>query len=128
MEVVIRPSQPCMTHTTVRQARVCACGRAKRATQSDPLPTPGAVSSVLEGRMRVALRSFLGAIVLLAACVVAADKPTELSHVHAPTVASSGTPDLEGLADLIVDAKTTQNHWVTRIEDLPASLCSVEEG
>ena len=78
--------------------------------------------------MRFAIRAIAGAVVVLAACVVATDKPTEISHVHAPTLASSGTPDLDGLADLIVDAKTTQNHWVTRIEDLPATLCSVEEG
>ena len=36
--------------------------------------------------------------------------------------------DLTGLPDLIVDSKTTQNNWVTRVEDFPATFCSVIEG
>ena len=37
------------------------------------------------------------------------------------------TPDLNGLPDLIV-ADNLGQQWVTRIEDLPATFCSVEEG
>jgi hypothetical protein len=36
--------------------------------------------------------------------------------------------DLNGLPDLIVDSKATQNNWVTRVEDFPADFCSVIEG
>jgi lysyl oxidase len=39
----------------------------------------------------------------------------------------NNTPDLNGLPDLIVSDNLGQQ-WVTRIEDLPASFCSVEEG
>jgi hypothetical protein len=78
--------------------------------------------------MRAGFRITVGAAVLLAACVVSSDKPTEVQHVHAPTALSSGTPDLDGLPDLIVDEKATQNNWVVRVEDLPANFCSVQEG
>ena len=72
--------------------------------------------------------SIAGAIALLAACAVPSDRPTEVHRAHLPTVASSGTPDLVGLPDLIVDEKATQNNWLVRVEDLPANFCSVEEG
>jgi Lysyl oxidase len=39
----------------------------------------------------------------------------------------NNTPDLIGLPDLIVSDNLGQQ-WVTRIEDLPATFCSVEEG
>jgi len=32
------------------------------------------------------------------------------------------------LPDLIVDQATLRQHWVVRVEDLPASFCSVQEG
>src|SRR5215813_11597630 len=32
------------------------------------------------------------------------------------------------LPDLIVDQATLRQHWVVRVEDLPAEFCSVEEG
>src|SRR5499426_398873 len=32
------------------------------------------------------------------------------------------------LPDLIVDQARLRQHWVVRVEDLPASFCSVEEG
>lgn len=38
------------------------------------------------------------------------------------------TVDTVGLPDLIVDSKSTQNNWVTRVEDFPAEFCSVQEG
>jgi hypothetical protein len=33
-----------------------------------------------------------------------------------------------GLPDLIVDQGALRQHWVVRVEDLPATFCSVEEG
>ena len=39
----------------------------------------------------------------------------------------NNTPDLNGLPDLIVSANLGQQ-WVVRVEDLPATFCSVEEG
>jgi hypothetical protein len=39
----------------------------------------------------------------------------------------NNTPDLVGLPDLIVSSDLGQQ-WVTRVEDLPATFCSVEEG
>ena len=39
----------------------------------------------------------------------------------------NNTPDLNGLPDLIVSSNLGQQ-WVTRVEDLPATFCSVEEG
>jgi hypothetical protein len=33
-----------------------------------------------------------------------------------------------GLPDLIVDQATLRQHWVVRVEDLPADFCSVQEG
>src|SRR6184192_2578611 len=39
----------------------------------------------------------------------------------------NNTPDLNGLPDLIVSSDLGQQ-WVTRVEDLPATFCSVEEG
>jgi hypothetical protein len=78
--------------------------------------------------MRVSPRAIAGAIVLLAACAVAVDKPTELEHIHAPTTSATKGPDLVGLPDLIVDERATQNNWLVRVEDLPANFCSVEEG
>lgn len=69
----------------------------------------------------------LGAAALLAACATPADKPTAPHAIHA-AAQSSGTPDLDGMADLIVDEKATANNWLVRVEDLPANFCSVEEG
>lgn len=68
----------------------------------------------------------LAAFLTLAACS-AADNPTA---VRAPLVPlrSSGVVDTSALPDLIVDAKSTQNNWIVRVEDLPADFCSVVEG
>jgi hypothetical protein len=76
--------------------------------------------------MRISVVS-LGAAVLIAACATPADQPTELHSRHVVSH-SSGTPDLEGLPDLIVDEKATANNWLVRVEDLPANFCSVQEG
>jgi len=37
-------------------------------------------------------------------------------------------PAREDLADLIVRSDVLRNHWLVRVEDLPANFCSVEEG
>jgi hypothetical protein len=78
--------------------------------------------------MRVIMLSMAGAAMLLAACATPADTPTSLHDHGSPAVQASGGPDLEGLPDLIVDEKATQNNWLVRVEDLPANFCSVEEG
>jgi len=41
-----------------------------------------------------------------------------------PQTARSQTP----LPDLIVDQASLRQHWVVRVEDLPATFCSVQEG
>jgi Lysyl oxidase len=73
-------------------------------------------------------RATLGivAFLTLAACS-ATDNPTT---VRAPSIVlrSSGVVDTSALPDLIVDAKSTQNNWIVRVEDLPADFCSVVEG
>ena len=77
--------------------------------------------------MRFPRAALAGAAILLAACAAPADSPTALRSLAA-TASSSGTPDLIGTADLIVDEKATRNNWLVRVEDLPANFCSVEEG
>ena len=71
---------------------------------------------------------FVAALVLLAACAVPADQPTESPRAAGLVFRSSGGPDVSNLPDLIVDSKTTEQHWGVRVEDLPANFCSVEEG
>ena len=77
--------------------------------------------------MRTTTYSVAGAAILLAACAVSTDRPTELRSVGS-VVNSSGVPNTTELPDLIVDTKTTEQHWGVRVEDLPANFCSVEEG
>ena len=69
----------------------------------------------------------LAAALLLAACGTQADHPTAV-YSSVPVAHSSGVPKTDGLPDLIVDSKATQNNWVNRTEDLPANFCSVQEG
>ena len=76
--------------------------------------------------MRIASCSLAG-ILLLAACAAPTDGPTQLNALAA-TAYSSGTPDLTGMPDLIVDERATRNNWLVRVENLPANFCSVEEG
>lgn len=64
-------------------------------------------------------------IALLVACVDS--RPTDLKGGSEPSY-TKNTQDLDGLPDLIVDAKATQNNWVTRVEDFPSTFCSVQEG
>jgi hypothetical protein len=69
-------------------------------------------------------------VVIAGAAGCAADRPTTtlVDRHEAGPMFSSGVPDLVGLPDLIVDERTTQNHWIVRVEDLPANFCSVIEG
>jgi hypothetical protein len=65
-----------------------------------------------------------GLAVVLVACT-----QSDISTPTAQRAArSSGIPYTGELPDLIVDAKTTQQHWVNRTEDFPANFCSVIEG
>ena len=66
------------------------------------------------------------ALVTLAAC--GTDRTTAVAtRMDGPSATQNGQ-DLDGLPDLIVDSKATQNNWVTRVEDFPADFCSVIEG
>ena len=79
--------------------------------------------------MRFRSRQLLAAAAVLLAITACTgvDKPTALQAPYA-SLKSSGVPNVGALPDLIVDAKATQNNWIVRVEDLPASFCSVEEG
>ena len=79
--------------------------------------------------MRPITSSFaLATVVALAAIACTpSDRPTA-PIAREISLKSSGVPDRTGLPDLIVDAKSTQNNWIVRVEDLPANFCSVEEG
>ena len=65
------------------------------------------------------------ATALLFACVDS--RPTDVAGGSEPSY-TQNTQDLDGLPDLIVDSKATQQNWVTRVEDFPAVFCSVIEG
>ena len=65
------------------------------------------------------------ATALLFACVDS--RPTDVAGGSEPSY-TQNTQDLDGLPDLIVDSKATQQNWVTRVEDFPAEFCSVIEG
>jgi hypothetical protein len=67
-------------------------------------------------------RSVIALLVLAAACSDPSGTALRQPQLDQNTV------DLEGLPDLIVDGKATQNNWLVRVEDLPANFCSVEEG
>ena len=77
--------------------------------------------------MRYTVFPLACAALLLAGCASQVDRATAVQSA-APAARSSGVPDLVGLPDLIVDEKTTEQHWINRIEDLPANFCSVLEG
>ena len=71
----------------------------------------------------------LAAAVLSLVVIACVDDPTTgvRNSNELPSLTQNGQ-DLDGLPDLIVDAKATQNNWVTRVEDFPANFCSVIEG
>lgn len=67
-------------------------------------------------------------LALLVVCAACADPLTTTDQsARTPQFDQNGI-DLDGLPDLIVDGKTTQNNWLVRVEDLPANFCSVIEG
>ena len=61
----------------------------------------------------------------IAACATS-DRSTILGEPDVSFVQNA--VDTSALPDLIVDSKSTQNNWVTRVEDFPAEFCSVQEG
>ena len=64
---------------------------------------------------------------LFAAACVSADRPTGVQDGNQPAPDQNAI-DTDGLPDLIVDSKATQNNWLVRVEDFPADFCSVIEG
>lgn len=78
---------------------------------------------------RIALTTVAVTLGLSAACSTPDQTPAAPQlEAAGERLASSGTPDLSALPDLIVDAKATQNNWLVRVEDFPADFCSVQEG
>jgi hypothetical protein len=74
-------------------------------------------------------RLALVASLLLTAACVDANRPTAVPSSNEPRVGlTQNAVDTSALPDLIVDSKSTQNNWVTRVEDFPADFCSVQEG
>jgi len=73
----------------------------------------------------------LAAPILALAIVAACAKPDRPTGIQAETKAPAlvqNTVDTDGLPDLIVDSKATQNNRIVRVEDFPAEFCSVQEG
>lgn len=69
------------------------------------------------------------AIPALALAIVACGDPDRPTGVGSQSsTRDQNTVDLDGLPDLIVDSKATQNNWIVRVEDFPADFCSVQEG
>ncbi len=69
----------------------------------------------------------LAALILTAACVDS-DSPTATNSREPSVTATRNAVDTVGLPDLIVDARATQQNWLVRVEDLPSTFCSVQEG
>jgi hypothetical protein len=65
-------------------------------------------------------------LVLAVAACGDPDRPTGVRPESSKQ--DQNTVDLDGLPDLIVDSKATQNNWLVRVEDFPADFCSVQEG
>jgi hypothetical protein len=63
-------------------------------------------------------------LLVAAACT---EPVTSSDTLHKPQY-DQNTVDTDGLPDLIVDTRATQQNWLVRVEDLPANFCSVEEG
>jgi hypothetical protein len=76
------------------------------------------------------MRTILTFILLTTvACAEGSSPPVTSPEVRAGGIAfTQNTVDLDGLPDLVVDAKATQNNWLVRVEDFPANFCSVQEG
>jgi hypothetical protein len=73
------------------------------------------------------LRTLALSFLILAAACASPERPTGIQRSNSPA-ADQNTIDTDGLPDLIVDSKTTQNNWLVRVEDFPAEFCSVQEG
>lgn len=72
--------------------------------------------------------SIVASLLLTTACIDA-NRPTAVPSSKEPRVGfTQNAVDTSALPDLIVDSKSTQNNWVTRVEDFPADFCSVQEG
>lgn len=74
------------------------------------------------------LLRFIAATVVVGMAACAANDTNAPPLAPSTATRSSGVPYTGALPDLIVDSKETQNHWVNRVEDLPANFCSVQEG
>ena len=73
------------------------------------------------------MRKFPFSIFLLTVACAAPDRATGVRSDDRP-ILDQNTVDTDGLPDLIVDARATQNSWRVKDEFLSASFCSVEEG
>lgn len=62
-------------------------------------------------------KCFLALLAVVAAC----SDPVTTPMATRPQL-TQNTVDTVGLPDLIVDAKSTQNNWLVRVEDLPANF------
>ena len=74
------------------------------------------------------LLRFIAATVVVGITACAANDTNAPPLAPSTATRSSGVPYTGALPDLIVDSKSTQSHWVNRVEDLPANFCSVQEG
>lgn len=72
--------------------------------------------------MKKQIPIFLAAICLALGVTLA----PQMSATFASATARAASQ--QGLPDLIVRSDVLRDHWVVRIEDLPAEFCSVEEG
>ena len=75
------------------------------------------------------MRKLAFVVLVTTAAVACADpgRSTGVSDDNRPSL-DQNTVDTDGLPDLIVDSKATQNNWLVRVEDFPADFCSVVEG
>ena len=71
------------------------------------------------------MRSKLLPLLFIAAAC--SEPVTSTEQITKPQFDQNGV-DTVGLPDLVVDAKSTQNNWLVRVENLPANFCSVIEG
>ena len=74
------------------------------------------------------LLRFIAATVVVGIAACAANDTNAPPLAPSTATRSSGVPYTGALPDLIVDSKSTQSHWINRVEDLPANFCSVQEG
>src|SRR5215212_5907018 len=80
----------------------------------------------METQMMHRFPAFL-AIAFLVACTDSRPTGVASENQSLPSY-TQNTVDTDGLPDLIVDSKATQQNWVHRVEDFPSTFCSVVEG